>query len=210
MLVGSNTKEQTQKGGSVLFAVMGLDKGTGPVLPALQKIHADETIFTYGISDTPGGIFLYTPRKTTGVLVSGKPTSTKLPPPFNQVPGLGLGHQVHHKFVVCGFNGKNPVVYCGSSNLAEMGEEVNGDNLIAIHDTEIATVFAIEALTLVDHFDFLDRSSTKAKKPPAKIKAASKQQQAVDAQWFLSTSDRWVAPYFDKSDLHFVDRELFG
>jgi phosphatidylserine/phosphatidylglycerophosphate/cardiolipin synthase-like enzyme len=203
-------QEQTQKGGNVLFAVMGLDKGTGPVLPALQKIHANETIFTYGISDSPGGIFLYTPRRTTGVLVSGKPTSTKLPPPFNQVPGLGLGHQVHHKFVVCGFNGKNPVVYCGSSNLAEKGEEVNGDNLIAIHDTEIATVFMIEALTLVDHFDFLDRSSTKAKKPPAQIKAASKQQQAVDAQWFLSTSDRWVAPYFDKSDLHFVDRELFG
>jgi hypothetical protein len=61
-----------------------------------------------------------------------------------------------------------------------------------------------------NHFDFLDRSSTKAKKPPAQIQAASKEQQAVDAQWFLSTSDRWAAPYFDKSDLHFVDRELFG
>ena len=101
-------------------------------------------------------------------------------------------------------------MFCGSSNLAEMGEEVNGDNLIAIHDTDIATVFAIEALTLVDHFDFLDRSSTVAKQTPAKIKAASKQEQADKAQWFLSTSDRWVQPYFDKNDLRCVDRELFG
>ncbi len=202
--------EQKQKDGSVLFAVMGLDTGTGPVLPALKDLHKDQNIFSYGISDSPGGIELYTPRRKTGVLVSGKPTSTKLPPPFDQVPGVGIGHQVHHKFVVCGFNGKNPVVYCGSSNLALAGEEVNGDNLIAIHDGDIATVFAIEALSLVDHFDFLDRSASKAQVAPTKIKAASKQQQAVNAGWFLSTTDKWAARYFDPNDLKSVDRELFG
>jgi hypothetical protein len=207
----SNRIMQEPKLGSVLFAVMGLDKkGTGPVFPALRDLHQNTEIFSYGISDTPDGIFLYTPRKKTGALVSGKPTKTKLPPPFDQVPSVGLGHQVHHKFVVCGFNGKNPVVYCGSSNLAAKGEEVNGDNLIAIHDGDIATVFAIEALALVDHFDFLDRSATKAKAAPTKIKAASNQQQAVAAEWFLSTSDRWAEPYFDKGDLHYVDRELFA
>ncbi|HEY0322645.1 MAG TPA: phospholipase D-like domain-containing protein [Pyrinomonadaceae bacterium] len=203
-------QEEKQGNGSVLFAVMGLDKATGPVLPALQKLHADQNIFSYGISDSPGGIQLYTPRKKTGVLVSGKPTATKLPPPFNQVPGVGIGHQVHHKFIVCGFNGTEPVVYCGSSNLALKGEEVNGDNLLAIHDADIAVVFAIDALTLVDHFDFLDRSATKAKVAPTKIKSASKQQQAVAAGWFLSTTDRWAAPYFDPDDLKFVDRQLFG
>ena len=207
----TNRIMQEPKLGSVLFAVMGLDKkGTGPVFPALRDLHQNTEIFSYGISDTPDGIFLYTPRKKTGALVSGKPTKTKLPPPFDQVPSVGLGHQVHHKFVVCGFNGKNPVVYCGSSNLAAKGEEVNGDNLIAIHDGDIATVFAIEALALVDHFDFLDRSATKAKAAPTKIKAASNQQQAVAAEWFLSTSDRWAEPYFDKGDLHYVDRELFA
>jgi len=201
---------QEPEGGSILFAVMGLDKGTGPVLPALQKIHQNTKIFSYGISDTPGGIFLYAPREKTGSLVSGKPTKTRLPPPFDQVPQIGLGHQVHHKFVVCGFNGKEPVVYCGSSNLAEKGEQVNGDNLIAIHDADVATVFAIEAITLVDHFDFLDRSSTVANKPPTEIKTASKQEQAANAEWFLSTSDRWIRPYYDPNDLRFVDRELFG
>jgi phosphatidylserine/phosphatidylglycerophosphate/cardiolipin synthase-like enzyme len=209
-MVARITQEQKQKNGSVLFAVMGLDKGTGPVLPALKDLHRDQDIFSYGISDTPGGIFIYQPGKKTGALVSGKPTATKLPPPFDQVRGLGLGHQVHHKFIVCGFNGNSPVVYCGSSNLALKGEEVNGDNLIAIHDGDIATVFAIEALALVDHFDFLDRSSTKAKVAPAQIKSASKQQQAVDAGWFLSTTDAWATPYYDPTDLHNVDRLLFS
>lgn len=204
------TAEQQAKDGSVLFAVMGLATGTGPVLPALQALHADEDIFSYGISDTPDGIFLYTPRRKTGVLVSGKPTKTKLPPPFDQVPGLGLGHQVHHKFVVCGFNGPDPVVYCGSSNLALAGEQVNGDNLLAIRDRDIATVFAIEALALVDHFDFLDRSAASAKAAPADVLSASRQQQAADAGWFLSTTDRWARPYYDSNDLHCVDRELFG
>jgi phosphatidylserine/phosphatidylglycerophosphate/cardiolipin synthase-like enzyme len=203
-------EEKKKNRGSVLFAVMGLDKATGPVLPALQKLHSNQDIFSYGVSDSPGGIQLYTPRKKTGVLVSGKPTATKLPPPFNKVPSVGLGHQVHHKFIVCGFNGDDPVVYCGSSNLALRGEEVNGDNLIAIHDEDIATVFAIDALTLVDHFDFLDRSATKAKVAPTQIKSASKKQQAVAAGWFLSTSDRWAAPYYDSDDLKFVDRNLFG
>lgn len=209
-IVARMNKEKKAKNGSILFAVMGLDKGTGPVLPALKELHTDDKIFTYGISDTPGGIFVYTPRKKTGTLVSGKPTATKLPPPFDQVPGVGLGHQVHHKFIVCGFNGKDPVVYGGSSNLALAGEQVNGDNLIAMHDPDIATVFALEALALVDHFDFLDRSSTKAQKAPEKVKKASNQQQAVDAGWFLSTSDDWVEKYYDPNDLRFVDRNLFG
>src|SRR5439155_1138788 len=62
-------KEEKQTNGSVLFAVMGLDKASGSVLPALQKLHEDQNIFSYGISDSPGGIQLYTPRKKTGVLV---------------------------------------------------------------------------------------------------------------------------------------------
>jgi hypothetical protein len=204
-------KEAKQAGGSVLFAVMGLTKATGPVLPALQAIHKDETIFSYGISDTPGGIFLYSARKKTGVLVSGKPGSTMLPPPFNQVPQIGIGHQVHHKFIVCGFNGKDPVVYCGSSNLALGGEANNGDNLIAIHDGAVATAFAIEALSLVDHFDFLDRHASKVKKKASKVKpAASKQKQAALAQWYESTDAKWAQPYFDSGDLRFMDRELFS
>lgn len=207
------TEGKTGKGtASVLFAVMEIGKGSGPVYPALREVHANQKVFSYGISDNPNGIFLYKPGTTRGVLVTGKPVNTRLPPPFNQVPGVGLGHQVHHKFVVCGFNGPDPVVYCGSSNLALMGEQVNGDNLLAIRDPDVATVFALEALALVDHFHFLNSMSQapQAKKGVKKAPPASKLQAAVAAGWFLSTTDKWAEPYFDPSDLHSVDRQLFA
>ena len=86
---------------------------------------------------------------------------------------------------------------------------MNGDNLLAIHDEDVATVFAIEALALVDHFDFLDRAATGAKTRGAKP-AALKQTAAVAAGWFLGTNDKWAAKFFDPNDLHAVDRELFG
>jgi hypothetical protein len=213
--IATRISQEGKKGktvGSVLFAVMQIDNGTSPVYATLKTLYQKQGIFSYGISDSPGGIYLYPVGKTTGVLVTGKPVNTQLPPPFDQVRNVGgVGHQIHHKFVVCGFNGNDPVVYCGSSNLALGGEQSNGDNLLAIHDGDVATVFALEALALVDHFNFLDRV---AKGPKAKKKAksprASKQQDAASAGWFLSTDDKWTKPYFDPKDLHSVDRQLFG
>jgi hypothetical protein len=198
--------------GNVLFAVMSMD-GTSEsqVWKALREIHADDRVFSFGISDTPDGISLYEPKRKTGVLVTGKPVRAQLPPPFNQVPSVGAGHQIHHKFVICGFKGPAPVVYCGSSNLAPGGEAKNGDNLIEIHDPDVVTAFAIEALLLVDHFQFLDRTAqgaTRGARP--RTARASRTVAAEGAGWFLSTSDRWAAKYFDSADLHDVDRRLFG
>ena len=214
--------------GSVLFAVMAIASAprksgkTGkssnppanPVYDALKALHSNQKIFSFGISDSPGGTYLYPLGKKTGVLVTGKPVNTQLPPPFNQVPNiLGVGHQIHHKFIVCGFRGDDPVVFCGSSNLALGGEMANGDNLLAVYDDDVATVFTIEALLLVDHFNFLDSTAkgpnAKKQAPKAK-KQASKQQAAVDAGWFLSTNDKWAAKFFDPNDLHSIDRLLFA
>jgi len=165
--------------GNVLFAVMQLTGGNSPVFQTLGDLHAKQTVYSYGISDAPKGIFLYAPGQATGVQVTGKPGKVMLPPPFDQVPSPP-GHEIHDKFVVCGLNGNDPVVYCGSSNLASGGEALNGDNLLAIHDADVATAFAIEALGLVDHYNFLDRlidPNKKKKKASAKSggkKAASK------------------------------------
>ena len=174
---------------------MAIDQGTSPVYDALNTCTPTRHL-QHGDLRSPDGISLYAPGKKTGVLVTGKPVRTQLPPPFNQVPNVGAGHEIHHKFVVCGFNGSDPVVYCGSSNLALGGEQLNGDNLLAIHDADIATAFAIEALALVDHFQFLD-SNALGSQPKTKPPAASNQHAAEAAGWFLSTSDRWVEPYFD-------------
>lgn len=204
--VADRIREEGEKDwseGSVLFAVMSVDQGTSPVYDALMELHENDGIFSYGVSDDPGGISLYKPGQRTGVLVTGKPLKTQLPRPFTQIRYVsGVGHQIHHKFVVCGFNGKAPVVYCGSSNLALGGEEENGDNLLAIRDPDVAMVFAIEALSLVDHFHFLSRVADNAR--PDTTSAA------VAEEWFLSTTGRWAESYFDPDDLHFVDRELFA
>jgi hypothetical protein len=181
------SSEPASKNGSVLFAVMQLTGSDTPVYNKLNSIHSDQSVFSYGISDAPSGIYLYSPNSNQGVLVSGK-VSANLPAPFDQLP-TPPGHEIHDKFIVCGLNGADPTVYCGSSNLATGGEESNGDNLLAIHDADVATAFAIEALLLVDHYNFLDhygkkvaanaaaaktpKPKTSAKKAPAK-KAAKK------------------------------------
>jgi hypothetical protein len=213
--VAARVEKEGRKGrasGSVLFAVMEVDNGTSPVYDTLKTVHANDKIFSFGVSDSDNGISLYEPRKKTGVLVTGKPVRTQLPPPFNQVPGIGFGHQIHHKFVVCGFNSSDPVVYCGSSNLAIGGESSNGDNLLEIHDPDVVTAFAIEALALVDHFQFLNRfaQGPEAKKTAAKPPPASKRLAAEQAGWFLSTRDGWVDKYFDPNDLYYTDRRLFA
>jgi hypothetical protein len=183
--VSDRIKQETHSAkGNVIFAVMQLARSSGPVCETLGALHATQTVYSYGISDAPKGIFLYAPGQATGVQVTGKPGQVTLPAPFDQVPSLP-GHEIHDKFVVCGLNGNDPVVYCGSSNLASGGEAENGDNLLAIHDADVATAFAIEALGLVDHYNFLDRmanpkktapkkKAAAVKKPPSKKKAAKK------------------------------------
>jgi PLD-like domain len=197
--------------GSVFFAVMELG-GTAdnPVYDALNDIHTNTAVFSYGISDAPKSVSLYLPGSNTGLLVSGRPHSELLPPPFNQVPQF-RGHEIHHKFVVCGFRGDDPVVYCGSSNLALGGEHANGDNLLAIRDVDVATVFVIEALALVDHYEFLNTLSNKSgSTPAAAAKQTDKRAAATAAGWVLGTTNAWTEKYFDPNDLHYADRELFG
>jgi hypothetical protein len=162
------TSEASATNGNVLFAVMQLTGTASPVCQTLMSVHNTQSLFSYGISDSPGGVKLYAPGSKTGVLVTGKPNQVLLPPPFDRVPSPP-GHEIHDKFVVCGVNGKDPVVWCGSSNLATGGEESNGDNLLEIHDADVAMAFAIEALLLIDHYNFLDRYATppKAKAPTA-------------------------------------------
>lgn len=203
--------------GNVLFAVMQLTGSETPVYQTLNTIYANKAVYSYGISDAPDGVHLYAPGSQTGVLVTGKPGKTTLPAPFDQVPPPP-GHEIHDKFIVCGLNGDDPVVYCGSSNLATGGEMANGDNLLEIHDADVAAVFAIEALLLVDHYNFLDRYASS--KTRGKAKAASKPRVAKDPQikqaaaqqagMFLYTDDAWSLRYFQRGDLHFLEREIFA
>jgi len=174
----------------VLFAIMK-DDSDSSILNAIKVVRDDkEDIFSYGITDTTKIITLYKPHTRRGVRVDGKGGAHVLPPPFNKeapIPGIAM----HHKFVVVDFRGKEPVLYCGSSNLAFNPEQKNGDNLLEIHDLDAVTVFAIEAIRLVDHFAFRDRT-----------------QNLKEVNLHAIEEVPWYTSYYDSEDLHFLERTL--
>ena len=184
---------------SVLFAMMGLT-GSGDVLKTLRTIHTDSRIFSYGVTDDEGredkngNVVLYKPDKPAGVLIKTSALTKLVPPPFAQEYQEGLAHKVHHKFVVIDFNDSDPVLFTGSSNLAEEGEQQNGDNLIAIYDRAVVTTYAIEAIRLVDHFAF---------------RAAISQATTVTPLTLKTDKDKWWGAYYNPKSMKNRERLLF-
>jgi hypothetical protein len=180
---------------SVLFCIMSLDENTGgSVYPALREAQNNEGLFSYGVTDSTKSVSLYKPGSRKGILVNAKSLARELPPPFNKEETFNA-HRIHHKFVVVDFNKSNATVYFGSSNLALGGEKSNGDNLICVKDTDIATAFAIEAIRLIDHYHF------RTKKSRTKAKGAGLK---------LDRTSGWAKRFFDKEDIKYVDRKLFA
>lgn len=199
--VTANVKDN--KTNSVLFSVMEMgEKSTGSLIPALRGLHKDDSVYTYGITDNSSGeISLYKPGRKNGLLINAKNASRELPPPFKKEHSLGSAHAIHHKFVVTNFNKPTARVYCGSSNLALGGETHNGDNLLCIKDTDVATVFAIEVLRLTDHYNY---RSLKDKAEKDKAKSIKKKPAKLD------DTGKWVERFYKKNDIRNVERELFA
>ncbi|MDQ1254074.1 MAG: hypothetical protein QG646_3294, partial [Euryarchaeota archaeon] len=100
---------------------------------------------------------------------------------------------IHHKFVVCDFNSDDPVVFCGSSNLAQGGETNNCDNLIEIRDANIANYYAIEAIRLFDNYRFRSLQENSTSDKPLE----------------LDPTDNWVKSFYDPNNLKCQTRKLF-
>ena len=186
-------------GSSVLYAVMQ-PQGKGDLLAALQTIAAKPTVFSYGTVETAKGLAVQRGDGAMGEVADFAYLKSKVPYPFSLEYDPGPGIHVHDKFIVIDFNGENPTVFTGSSNLAEGGEQANGDSLIMIEDRVLATVYAIEALKIFDHYSFRD-----------KMKAAT--QAAPLNLWYPGkpgAPDPWWADAYDEKDIKFRDRCLFA
>ncbi|HUJ94860.1 MAG TPA: phospholipase D-like domain-containing protein [Terriglobales bacterium] len=181
---------------SVLFAVMELTGG-GAVLQALQNMHLSGKVFSYGMTQSEKGFSVYKPGQP-GILVPFAVLDKHVPPPFDKEWSGGSGQVIHDKFVVVDFNDENPVVFTGSSNLAQGGEQSNGDNLLAIYDPVVARAFAVEAIRLVDHYDF--RATVSA--PGVAVHPVMLSP--------CSSSTPWWERDYDPNDMHCVERELFA
>jgi hypothetical protein len=178
---------------SVLFAVMQMG-GQGKVLRDLENLGEREQIFSLGIIESTDQLRLFKPGIGHAEVASFDFLQGNLPGPFKPEWSGGVGEVIHHKFIVCDFNDRNPVVFCGSSNLAQGGETSNGDNLIAIYNREIATCYAVEAVRLFDHYRFRNLHEKSTTRFPL----------------ILKSTDEWVKPYYDPASIKFRERELFS
>ena len=202
---------------SVMYAIAFYGAQTGLAAAAIRAIDGDK-IHVLGVADKPGSAKKSkgkaggkTRRKTSGqtiVQLPGRgpvplsPAALKkgLPPPFNaEWPG-GSGVRMHHKFVICDFNGETPVVFTGSSNLATGGEQGNGDNLIEIRDPKVVVAYAVQAVSIFDHYAFRVRMKEAKKKPKAMDLAQAPR--AGESTW-------WENSFVAGSEQS-RDRELFS
>jgi hypothetical protein len=182
---------------SVLFAIMEIGAGTGPLLDAIRALPSRPELYAFGTTQRLDGSLKVEksgdPADTTFIPFSY--LSKKVPAPFRGEWDGGVGQVIHHKFVVTDFNGDNPLVFAGSSNLAAGGEEQNGDNLVCFTDRDIATRYAIEAIQLVDHYRF-----------------RAVMQTATDAQplQLQGHSAHWASAYYTPGNPKFRERTLLA
>lgn len=176
---------------SVFFAIMVMG-GEGPAMEALKGLDQANGLLSLGIVQKKSDMVPFKQGKQCGV-ASFSSIGKTVPEPFLKEWSGGKGQVIHHKFVVCDFNDANPIVFCGSSNLAKGGETSNGDNLIAIRDAKTASFYAIEALRLYDHYKFRSMQNESTSEDPL----------------VLDDTDAWVKPFYDTKDLKCYRRQLF-
>lgn len=181
---------------SVLYSIVFLSLINGKVRTALDELMR-RALFSYGVAQRTGKLAVRKPDGSVGLLPFAY-LASNAPAPFRSEWSGNAGNMVHNKFVVTDFNGANPTVYTGSSNLAGGGEKNNGDHLIRIEDRKVAVVYAIEALRLFDHFHFRVNASQpgalqtlRLAKPPA------------------AGQKTWFDAYYRPGHVKARDRELF-
>jgi phosphatidylserine/phosphatidylglycerophosphate/cardiolipin synthase-like enzyme len=182
--------------GSVLFAIMEIGSGTGPVLDAVRALPERTDIYAFGTTQRlDGSLKVTSPGNDDSVFIPFSYLHDKVPAPFQAEISGGSGQVIHHKFVVVDFNGDSPVLFAGSSNLAAGGEHENGDNLLAFHDKAIAATYAVEAIRLVDHYRFREAMSEASAEAPLQL---------------ATRSDNWTAAFFEPGTPKYRERMLFA
>lgn len=183
---------------SVIFAVMQLGGG-GNVIAQLDALNQRSDIFSYGMTQSAGGVKLFNPGSSQhGAFAAFAFLKSKVPPPFDVETSGGGGIVIHDKFVIVDFNGDNPAVFTGSSNLAAGGEQDNGDSLLQIHDPDLAVGFAVEGIRLVDHYQFRMLESQHPSTSPITLQGAGAQ------------TNLWWQPYYAKGTNKYNERVLFS
>ncbi len=184
---------------SLFYSLAFLYQTTGPILDAIKKVSADNSIFVYGISDRlVGGLDLQQPDGNTSPVYPSE-LAADAPLPFSKEPTAGGGIRMHHKFAVIDFDQPTARVYLGSYNFSSAADTQNGENLLLIRDRRIAVSYTVEALRIFDHYHFrVLQAATKAQEFLALTKPPRR---AGEVPW-------WQEDYTDAHKIR--DRELFA
>jgi phosphatidylserine/phosphatidylglycerophosphate/cardiolipin synthase-like enzyme len=190
---------------------------SGPTYDAINRL-MDKDVFSYGISNRKGGLNVKKPDGSIG-LVDFEYLAKTAPEPFKtEWSGMAKGTTAtgskksapgiteHNKFVVTDFSLPTAKVFSGSSNLSVSGEKKNGDNLVMIEDSRVATSYAIEAIRIFDHLHFrslmqTSRNQTKSEQ----VKTLTLQKPEA-----ISGQPTWFAPFYKEGGQLAKDRILFA
>ena len=179
---------------SVLFAIMEIGKASGPAMDEIRKLPARDDIYAFGTTQRlDGDLKVTAPADPDSPFIPFSYLKSKVPLPFRKEIAGGSGQIIHHKFVVCDFNGENPRVYAGSSNLAN-AESSNGDNLVEFADRDVATKYAVEAIRLIDHYRFRSVQKKATSDSPLRLKRRG---------------EDWSSAFFDPKSPRNLERTVF-
>jgi phosphatidylserine/phosphatidylglycerophosphate/cardiolipin synthase-like enzyme len=180
---------------SLLFAIMDIGGASGPVMERIEKLRDRKDLYAFGTTQRlTGELKATTPTDPDSPFIPFDYLRSKAPEPFRAEYSGGSGITIHHKFVVCDFNGKRPLAYAGSSNLAKGGESDNGDNLVEFSDPMVVSSYAVEAIKLIDHYRFRAVQHRATESEPLRLK---------------TRSEKWATDYFDPDSPRCLERELF-
>lgn len=186
---------------SLLYSLAFLYQTPGVIQDAIKKVMNDPNLFVYGISDRKvGGLEVQTPDGNVAPVYPSQLTGKKAPEPFKSEPTGGSGVRMHHKFVVIDFDKPTARVYLGSYNFSTAADTQNGENLVLIRDRRIAVSFAVEALTLFDHYEFRVLQNN-AKTAKTKLELQLPPRNPGNTPW-------WSEDYTNPRKIR--DRELFA
>jgi phosphatidylserine/phosphatidylglycerophosphate/cardiolipin synthase-like enzyme len=186
---------------SLLYSLAFLYQTPGAVQDAIKAVMLDPQLFVYGISDRKvGGLDVQTPDGKIGPVYPSQLAGKGVPKPFKSEPTGGAGVRMHHKFVVVDFDKPSARVYLGSYNFSTLADTKNGENLVRIRNRRVAVSYAVQAVTMLDHYHFrlLQADAKKRKKKLELVRPPSK---PGEKPW-------WEEDYADPRKIR--DRELFA
>jgi hypothetical protein len=185
---------------SLFYSLAFLYETPGPILTAIEKVTGNNAVFVYGISDkSVGGLDVQLPDGNLPIAYPANLLSS-VPQPFKAETTGGSGTRLHHKFVVIDFDKPTARVYIGSYNFSSSADIKNAENLLLIQDRRIAVGYMIEAVVMVDHYEFRD-ALAKATTPTQKIYLHPSPRNPDDTAW-------WDEDYTIAEKIH--DRLLFS